>query len=73
MGDELSFTQGMPIWAQWALVVTLVLLSAMFSGLTLGVLSLDKTVLAVCRNPWWSFFGDELTHLNFFFFFAVAY
>ena len=45
--DELGFAAGLPIWVQWGLVVVLVLLSAMFSGLTLGVLSLDKTVLEV--------------------------
>ena len=47
MADELSFAGSMPVWAQWSMVVLLVMLSAMFSGLTLGVLSLDKTVLEV--------------------------
>jgi len=47
MADELNFFAGIPLWGQWFIVCILVLLSAMFSGLTLGILSLDKTVLEV--------------------------
>lgn len=34
-------------WWRWLLVAVLVCLSAMFSGLTLGLMGLDKNQLAV--------------------------
>jgi metal transporter CNNM len=39
-----------PSWAQYVLIIALLMLSALFSGLTLGLLSLDKTGLEVVMS-----------------------
>ncbi len=38
---------GLPLWANMIVVVGLVSLSALFSGLTLGIMSLDKQGLEI--------------------------
>lgn len=45
--DESSWIDAVPDAVQWILIVFLVCMSAMFSGLTLGLLSLDKTGLEI--------------------------
>jgi metal transporter CNNM len=38
---------GMPLWVSWVLIVILLLVSSLFSGLTLGLMSLDPSGLEI--------------------------
>jgi metal transporter CNNM len=50
-GDENnSVTSSLPTWVTWILVVFLVCMSALFSGLTLGLMGLDPTGLEIVMN-----------------------
>lgn len=45
-----SVTSSLPTWVTWILVVFLVCMSALFSGLTLGLMGLDVTGLEIVMN-----------------------
>ena len=50
MGDQLDDTEDslhIPGWERYGLIVLLILMSGLFSGLTLGLLSLDKNGLEI--------------------------